>query len=67
VDSGGCFLISAMRKTILSQKKGLTAWGGSIEQRGGWARGGKGDDLLGWQLMSYGFNSLCGQRGEFFN
>jgi len=59
VDSGESFLISAMRKIYIITKKtkGLTARGGSIDPRGGWAREGKGDDLLGRQLMSYGSNS----------
>ncbi len=50
MDGDGSFLISAMRKIISSQKetKGLMTWGGSIDPHGGWARAGKGDELLGW-------------------
>ena len=52
MDGDGSFLIGAMRKIMLSQKKGLMTWGGSIDPRGGWARAGKGNELLGWPPMS---------------
>ena len=38
---------------------------GSIDQRGGWARAGKGDELLGWRLMSYGLNLDADGDGSF--
>ncbi len=57
MQTGMGVLISAKRKIILSQKKGLMVWGGSIDLRCGWARVGKGNELLGWRLMSNSLNS----------